>query len=84
MSNLALTPVSLPGGLTITNVTAAASSPGANTGVTFTNDGQSFLIFINGTTASTATMKIASTVEGQAVTNATATIPVSGRVVWSE
>jgi hypothetical protein len=81
MANLALTPNLLPGGLSIYNVTSNASSPGANTGVTFTNDGQSFLIFVNGTTASTATMKIASTVEGQGVANATATIPVSATSV---
>jgi hypothetical protein len=69
MANLALTPTSLTGGASILNVTSAAVSPGANTGVTFANDGQSFLIFINGSTASNATLKIASTVEGQGVTS---------------
>lgn len=81
MANLALTPTTLPGGLSILNVTSTASSPGANTGVTFTNDGQSFLILMTGTTAITATMKIASTVESQGVTSATATVPVSATSV---
>ena len=69
MANLALTPTSLTGAASILNVTSSASSPGANTGVTFTNDGTVFLIFINGSTASNATIKIASTVEGQGVTS---------------
>jgi hypothetical protein len=82
MANVALTPVSLTGAASILNVTSAAVAPGTP-GVTFTNDGTTFLIFINGATASNATVKIASTVEGQAVasitplaipTNATSTL----------
>jgi hypothetical protein len=69
MANLALTPTSLTGAASILNVTSAASAPGANTGITFTNDGTTFLVFINGSTASNATIKIAATVEGQAVTS---------------
>lgn len=78
MANLPLTPVSLPGGSAIYNVTSNAVAVGTNTGVTFTNDGQSFLIFVNGTTTSNATIKIASTVEAQGVTSIGPTaIPVS-------
>lgn len=69
MTTLALTPVTLPGGGSIYNVTSNASALTGNTGLTFTNDGQVFLIFINGSTASNATIKIAATVEGQGVTS---------------
>ena len=72
MSNLALVPQPLPGGLAVLNVTSSLVSLSANTGVTFTNDGRSFLLLVNGATPATATVKIAATVEGQAVASPSA------------
>lgn|SRR5487761_1136398 len=72
MANLALVPVNLPGGLAALNVTTNLVSLSANTGVTFANDGRSFLLLVNGATAATATVKIGATVEGQAVASPTA------------
>jgi hypothetical protein len=72
MSLLALTPVSLAGGLSALNITSALASVGSNTGVTFANDGSVFLLVVNGATPSTATVKIATTIEGQPVTSPSA------------
>jgi len=69
MSLLALTPNQLPGGGAVLNVTTGDTAVGSNTGCTFSNDGQVFLVVINGVTAGTATVKIASTIEGQGVTS---------------
>lgn len=69
MATLALTGTALPGAASVLNATSAAVSVGSNTGVTFPNDGQSFLLLINGATGATATVTIAATVEGQSVTS---------------
>lgn len=81
MANLAITSTVLPGAA-ILNATTSAVSVSGNTGVTFTNDGQSFLLLINGATPATATVKITSTVEGQAVTSiGPLTVPASATSV---
>lgn len=78
----ALTPTALPGGGSVLNATTTAVSVSAVTGVTFANDGQSFLLLINGATAATATVTIAATVEGQGVTSiGPLTVPASATSV---
>lgn len=56
------------------NPTFAAAS---GTGCQFQNTGREVLEIINGSTASTATINVAITVEGQTVTPFTVTLPVS-------
>jgi hypothetical protein len=85
MTNLALAPVNLPGGLAILNVTTNLLSLSSYTGVTFPNDGRSFLLLVNGATAATATVKIGATVEGQAVASPAAfTIPANTTVALGQ
>lgn len=82
MANLALVPQPLPGGLTGLNLTTNLVSLTSFTGVTFSNDGRMFLVMVNGATASNATVKIGTTVEGQAVASPTAyAVPVSATSV---
>lgn len=49
----------------------------AVTGVSFPNTGREFLAIINGSTASTATVNLGVTVEGQSVTPFTEVLPTS-------
>lgn len=71
MANLALSPVSqVQGG--VLNLTSAMASTTGYTGVTFTNDGLSHLVFQNTAASPVAlTIKIGSAVEGQAVASDT-------------
>jgi hypothetical protein len=55
----------------------AAGTLGSNTGVTFTNSGKEFLAVTVAAGGSTCTIKIGTTVEGQAVTSLTPTITAS-------
>ena len=68
MSLLALTATRLtPGGLSPTNLTAALTALGSNTGVTFPNTGREILLVSSGSSPTTPTSKIGTTVQGQAV-----------------
>jgi len=60
---------------TLLNPTYASLS--AVTGIEWQNTGKEVLAIINGSTASTATINLASTVEGQTVTPFTAALPTS-------
>jgi hypothetical protein len=69
MTLLALTATNLtPGGLSPTNLSALLAALGSNTGVTFPNSGREILVVSLGTTATTPTSQIGTTVQGQPVT----------------
>jgi hypothetical protein len=65
--------------LTVQNVTRAGLEPSydsaASGGDEFDNDGKTFLHVVNTTTACVVTIDIAKTVDGQAVTDPTVTVP---------
>ena len=78
MARLALTPTSLTK-LTALNITdlIAAGTLGANTGVSFANNGVVFLAVTVGAGASTCTVNIGTTVEGSAVSALTPALTTS-------
>ena len=66
---LTLTPSTLVvAGTSAVNLTTALTALGTNTGVLFVNNGRRVLAVQLGTTATTATSQIGTTVQGQAVT----------------
>lgn len=69
MANLALTPTPLTPDQSFLNITTGAVSLATYTGVTFSNSGREVLVFVNGSTASNATVVFGMTVLGQAITN---------------
>lgn len=59
-----------------------AYAAAAADGNAFANDGQTFLHVVNGATDVEVTMRIPTTVDGQAVTNPTVTVPATeGRMI---
>lgn len=67
MATLALTATPLGKAASPVNVTAAFTSLGTNTGVTFTNTGREFLVINVGSTPTTATSDIGLTIQDQTV-----------------
>lgn len=76
MARLALTPTALTKA-TALNITDGLVSLGANTGVSFVNTGNVFLIVSLGATATTITENIGLTVQGQSVTAPTSAPPTN-------
>lgn len=77
MARLALTPTPLTKA-TALNITAGLVSLGANTGVSFVNTGNVFLIVSLGATATTITENIGLTIQGQSVTAPTSAPATNG------
>jgi hypothetical protein len=82
VANLALSPTPLVADQNFLNITTGAVSLATYTGVTFSNSGREVLVFVNGSTASNATVVFGMTVLGQAIANlGPLAVPVSATSV---
>jgi hypothetical protein len=84
MARLLLTPTQFTGPVPTNLTTALTAAPlGSSTGVYFTNTGRE-LLFVTCSGASTCTVNIGSSIEGQTTPAETPALPSSGTLVFGE